>query len=881
MKKVFSFLFAVLFLLTPVLVGAQTSNEFVVKDNHTYKIGVVHVLPPDFDLSKKRICLLKDENNTKGYFPIGNGDEEDCSKWDWDDNGERAVITSPYSISDILFSNNQYTSIPNIIRPTFKDDTPETVNVYSLKSIGRYWSDLLIEHGITDTVLGKNPKFDVTLLPAIQKINTLVSNNNDSVKAFFDDAVSSSGLDLSSFDFIVYIQYRTQGARGVSFEQSFAIGNKAYVSFPLQGSKVILNGGFLVVVHELGHAIFGLADLYGGYGIRYPEGVPDPVNFPQKKACIMAMSFGLSKISDSSANKYQTNIYVPETAPPAGLSHFYTEDPNNFILCVDDIIRIVKGKQNPNCPAAYFYAGKCVQATSLNYLSYTNTSPIPIVIKTDKQALFSGKVGIAKHDFPPDVVVGYKYVSEGGSGGGALYMVGKFYEPDLDKLVVPIILRLGRADIPAGDMILKYEIGREKKELKIYYPQVNSKKYDDWDDHFKLFITSDGSTYWQKNDDLGINNKMFEDALVRGDLARSAPSSSEQVITPPNLTLSTTPTLFPRKSTYFTSDQVKVSATIKNTGKGDSGNYIVAIRNKADGSVLGQKDMNNLKLNQKGTFFFTLTDLNWTQEGTNNLEVVIDPDNNISESKENDNSKSLSLKVVIPKPPDLSISKSSLSPRKVTYDRLNKNIKVLATIKNSGDIESGIYTIILRDKASGLVITEQSLKTLKAKGSFNFSYTMPSLDWWAQEGKNNIEIIVDSANAVTESNEDNNSAIVSFTVKSAKPATPLISATATSTTSVVVPTSWTFCANEHDVCEFSGTRQVRYGANGIYITKSFTSKIVCNSAKFGYDPIPNVAKKCEYTTNQNLNYLDNNQSGLAGAFSFFGEALDKVFGVFR
>lgn len=61
------------------------------------------------------------------------------------------------------------------------------------------------------------------------------------------------------------------------------------------------------------------------------------------------------------------------------------------------------------------------------------------------------------------------------------------------------------------------------------------------------------------------------------------------------------------------------------------------------------------------------------------------------------------------------------------------------------------------------------------------------------------------------------------------------------------PTStWTNCANENGVCSFSGTAQVRYGANGVYATKTATGSIACSNAVFG-DPTPNVAKTCQYS----------------------------------
>ena len=67
-----------------------------------------------------------------------------------------------------------------------------------------------------------------------------------------------------------------------------------------------------------------------------------------------------------------------------------------------------------------------------------------------------------------------------------------------------------------------------------------------------------------------------------------------------------------------------------------------------------------------------------------------------------------------------------------------------------------------------------------------------------------------------------------------------------SAAAVSAPISGTtnFCANEGAFCSFSGTQQVRYGANGQYVTKTLTNGTACTNAIFG-DPIVGVAKTCE------------------------------------
>lgn len=55
--------------------------------------------------------------------------------------------------------------------------------------------------------------------------------------------------------------------------------------------------------------------------------------------------------------------------------------------------------------------------------------------------------------------------------------------------------------------------------------------------------------------------------------------------------------------------------------------------------------------------------------------------------------------------------------------------------------------------------------------------------------------------------------------------------------------TWTTCANEGSTCSFSGTQQVRYGANNSYAYKTATGSISCNNAVFG-DPVYGIVKQC-------------------------------------
>jgi len=73
----------------------------------------------------------------------------------------------------------------------------------------------------------------------------------------------------------------------------------------------------------------------------------------------------------------------------------------------------------------------------------------------------------------------------------------------------------------------------------------------------------------------------------------------------------------------------------------------------------------------------------------------------------------------------------------------------------------------------------------------------------------------------------------------AVPATPPVASTTPSAP------AWRQCAEEGGVCRFSGTRQVRYGANGVYAYKSASAALACSNSVFG-DPAYGALKSCQY-----------------------------------
>jgi hypothetical protein len=74
----------------------------------------------------------------------------------------------------------------------------------------------------------------------------------------------------------------------------------------------------------------------------------------------------------------------------------------------------------------------------------------------------------------------------------------------------------------------------------------------------------------------------------------------------------------------------------------------------------------------------------------------------------------------------------------------------------------------------------------------------------------------------------------------------VVSPPSTTTTTLPPTTGWTRCAVENGTCSFSGTREVRYGANGVFAYRTATGSIACNNATFG-DPVYGAVKACDYS----------------------------------
>ncbi len=103
------------------------------------------------------------------------------------------------------------------------------------------------------------------------------------------------------------------------------------------------------------------------------------------------------------------------------------------------------------------------------------------------------------------------------------------------------------------------------------------------------------------------------------------------------------------------------------------------------------------------------------------------------------------------------------------------------------------------------------------------------------------------ASSDAKSSIQNSSSLKSSSPKSSTPKSSIPKssfAPSSKAASSISGVQWISCARENQMCNFSGTKRVRYGAGINWREGTFTNGVACNNATFG-DPIPGTVKSCE------------------------------------
>ncbi|MFZ3136431.1 MAG: CARDB domain-containing protein [Thermodesulfovibrionales bacterium] len=155
-----------------------------------------------------------------------------------------------------------------------------------------------------------------------------------------------------------------------------------------------------------------------------------------------------------------------------------------------------------------------------------------------------------------------------------------------------------------------------------------------------------------------------------------------------------------------------------------------------------------------------LAEMPWNtfgQSGRNYIHVIVDPQNLIQESNENNNSTLIPIDVSPPSKPDLAITSSditfsSLNPKEGDPLTLNASIHNFGT--DTSDIE--VYLYDGNPLSGGILFSQKTIQQIITfGGTFALSF---SLDTIGQTGNHSFYITVDPNNLIDETNETNNSA---------------------------------------------------------------------------------------------------------------------------
>jgi large repetitive protein len=213
---------------------------------------------------------------------------------------------------------------------------------------------------------------------------------------------------------------------------------------------------------------------------------------------------------------------------------------------------------------------------------------------------------------------------------------------------------------------------------------------------------------------------------------------------------------------------IPVTASVSNIGGLAASNVMVRLYNgnPASGGFQVGADQVVPMINAGGSSVVTFSYDTLGKAGTNVLYVVVDPSNAIAESSKANNSASLMLVVQQAVLPDLSVSAADiqLSP---AAPREGDPATVTATIHNLGTTIGNIPVSFYlgNPAAGGTLIASRTIYPAMALGTT--ATVQASMDTTGWPGQQQVYVVLDPQNAITESRKDNNSASQSFFVQAA------------------------------------------------------------------------------------------------------------------
>ena len=232
-------------------------------------------------------------------------------------------------------------------------------------------------------------------------------------------------------------------------------------------------------------------------------------------------------------------------------------------------------------------------------------------------------------------------------------------------------------------------------------------------------------------------------------------------------------------SSVLKGNTVDVSANVKNIGTGDAGNvqvyFFLSTNTVFDGASTDfQLDFGtafNMSSGISRTVTKTVTIPTWAQIGTNYIIAYVDYTGSIGESNETNNTGYKSFSATSPAP-NLLVQSFSLSTANFFKSSATASPTATVSVKNSGNVSVGssssIKVYLSTNSTLGttdIEVGSATLVNLGAGGSASRTITLSAINPNnPANGSYYLIVKVDAANAITESNENDNTSSKTFTV---------------------------------------------------------------------------------------------------------------------
>ena len=219
-------------------------------------------------------------------------------------------------------------------------------------------------------------------------------------------------------------------------------------------------------------------------------------------------------------------------------------------------------------------------------------------------------------------------------------------------------------------------------------------------------------------------------------------------------------------------DQVTIYATVLNIGTADANDVVVQFVDTTNSSTpIGQpQTIETIPAGGSGSVQITydtgqFPNGNGVKVDDRKVQIVVDPNNFIGESKETDNQASKTLSMIQPAAPDLVASASNIGFNP-SAPRQGDKVVVSAVVRNAGTLGASdvvVQFMVKTDGGTRSVGAPQTIDSIPVGGSGEAQVIFVAD---GAPGEREIQIVVDPSNFVAESKETNNEAKKKLTVLS-------------------------------------------------------------------------------------------------------------------